>query len=299
MKQLLPSLRIFIFVCLFPVVTLLVPDVYAQEESKVPIRNIITFEGVEREYFVRKPQNFNSNKCYWLVVVVHGGGGNGQSYWLADGINTAVTDLGLNALIVTPSFSNTDFQASRFPTLGEGAFLKLVINEVQSEFRLHKKILLTGYSRGGQFTHRFAFQNPNLVKACATFSAGTWTTPDGKLLFLPDYEAKNPESFLSSKTNATKVAERFGDMFQPRVAKVAGREAKKGAKKIPFLVMCGTLDPRFEAAKQFSKSLEVTGFRVQTQWPETPHGGRAEYPKQFLEYSTSAVEFFIESIGKR
>lgn len=216
-----------------------------------------------------------------------------------DGIHTAVTGLGLNALIVTPSFSNTDFQASRFPSLGEGAFLKLVINELNGEFRLHKKILLTGYSPGGQFTHCFAFQNPNLVKACASFSAGTWTTPDGKLLFLPDYEAKDPESFLNSKTNAVKVAKRFGDMFESRVAKVAGREAMKGAKKIPFLVRCGTLDSRFGATRQFAKNLEANGFKVKTHWPETPHGGRAEYPIQFLEYSESAIEFFLESIRKR
>lgn len=158
---------------------------------------------------------------------------------------------------------------------------------------------MTGYSRGGQFTHRFAFQNPNLVEACASFSAGTWTTPDGKLLFLPNYEAKDPEFFIGSKTNATKVAERFGDMFEPRVAKVAGMKAKRGAKKIPFLVMCGTLDPRFEATNGFARSLKDNGFKVQTQWPETPHGGRAEYPEQFLEYSTGAVAFFIEHIRKK
>lgn len=299
MTLFLHSYRILIFVCLFLAVSCFVQEVRAQEESSVPLRSTITYEGVEREYFVRKSQNFDSKKRYWLVVVVHGGGGTGKSYWLADGIHTAVADLGLNALIVTPSFSNTDFQASRFPTLGEGAFLKLVINELNGKFRLHTKILLTGYSRGGQFTHRFAFQNPNLVKACATFSAGTWTTPDGKLLFLPDYEAKDPESFLSSKTNVAKVAERFGDMFEPRVAKVAGMKAKKGAKEIPFLVMCGTLDPRFEATREFGRSLEANGFKAQTQWPETPHGGRAEYPEQFLEYSKGAVAFFLKSIGKR
>lgn len=299
MTLFLHSYRILIFVCLFLTVTSFVQEVRGQEESGVPLRSTITFEGIEREYFVRKPQNFDSEKRYWLMVVVHGGGGNGQSYWLANAIRNTITDLDLNALVVTPSFSNSDFHASRFPSLGEGAFLKHIINKLNSKFRLHKKILLTGYSRGGQFTHRFAFQNPKLVKACATFSAGSWTTPEGKLLFLPNYEAKNPESFLSSKTNAAKVAERFGDMFQPRVAKVAGMKAKRGAKKIPFLVMCGILDPRFEATKGFARSLKDNGFKVQTQWPETPHGGRAEYPEQFLEYATAAVEFFLERIGKR
>lgn len=134
-----PLYRVLMFICLFLSVSCFVQEVHAQEESKVPLRSTVTFEGVEREYFVQIPENFDSKKRYWLVVVVHGGGGNGKSYWLADGIRNAITDFDLNALVVIPSFSNTDFQASRFPSLGEGAFLKLVINELHDKFRLHKK----------------------------------------------------------------------------------------------------------------------------------------------------------------
>lgn len=232
------------------------------------------------------------------MVVVHGGGGNGRSYWLSDGIQVAMEEHGLDAIIVSPSFSNTDYQASRFPVLGEGAFLKLVIDDVRSEFKFHEKILLTGYSRGGQFTHRFAFQNPDLVKACAPFSAGTWTTPNGRLLIESMEEIKDPESFLSSKANAALVPERLTDMFEPRVAKVAGMRPKDGANKIPFLVMCGTLDPRSDIAKQFVKRLEVNGFEVQSKWPQTPHGGKTEYPAEFQKYSEGAVEFFMQVTRK-
>jgi len=288
--------RNFTFVYLAIILAGLVPELYAQEASPIPIRNVITFNGVEREYFTQKPDNFDSNKRYWLVVVVHGGGGNGRSYWLAKGIHTALADIGLDALVVSPSFSNTDFHASRYPGLGEGDFLKLVLKELHSEFKLHKKILLTGYSRGGQFTHRFAFQNPKLVKACASFSAGTWTTPDGKLLIPPAHEIEDPESFLSTESNASMVPERYGDMFEPRVAKVAGVQAVKGSKRIPFLIMCGTLDPRIEISRKFANSLAVYGFRVQARWPETPHGERNEYPKQFMEYSQGAAEFFLNLV---
>ncbi|MDX2444160.1 MAG: hypothetical protein QNK30_10210 [Bacteroidales bacterium] len=173
------------------------------------------------------------------------------------------------------------------------------MEEVHSEFRFHKKILLTGYSRGGQFTHRFAFQNPELVKACAPFSAGTWTTPDGRLLIESMEEIKDPEMFLNSEANAAMVPERLRGMFEPRVAKVASMHAKKSANKIPYLVMCGTLDLRLDISKQFVNSLEVNGFVVQSKWPQTPHGGIRKYPNEFQKYAKGAAEFFLEVTRKR
>jgi poly(3-hydroxybutyrate) depolymerase len=130
---------ILMFTCVSIVILFPVLSASGQEESNLTTRSVITFNAVEREYFVHKPQNFDSGKRYWLMVVVHGGGGNGHSYWLADGIRVTAADLGLDAIIVTPSFSNTDSQASRFPNLGEGAFLERVLEELHDEFRLHKK----------------------------------------------------------------------------------------------------------------------------------------------------------------
>jgi len=69
-------------------------------------------------------------------------------------------------------------------------------------------------------------------------------------------------------------------------------QAKKGAKEIPYLVMCSTHDPRFDIARQFAQSLENEGFKVQTKWPETPHGNRAEFLTEFQKYAHYAGEFF-------
>jgi len=298
-NELMSFHRIFVFACF--TLMILFPDleIQAQGESNLQIRRVVTFEGKEREYFIQKPQNFDSKRPYWLLVVVHGGGGNGGAFWLLDGIRVAIKENGLDAIIVSPSFSNTDYQASRFPALGEGAFLKFVLGEVRSEFRFYKKILLTGYSRGGQFTHRFAFQNPQLVKACAPFSAGTWSTPNGKLLIESINEVVDPESFLNLEENATMVPDRLRGMFEPWVAKAASMHAKKSANKIPYLVMCGTLDPRFGIAKLFVNSLELNGFVVRSEWPQTPHGGIAKYPNEFKKYSKGAADFFLEVTRKK
>lgn len=291
--------RIFMLACLCIAVPSSAWELQAQEGPNIPIRGTVAFGGVEREYFVQRPQNFDPDKLYWLLVVVHGGGGNGRTFIIASGVPDAADELGLDAIVVAPSFSNTDFLASRFPVLGEGAFLKRVIEELRGEYRLRTKILLMGYSRGGQFTHRFALRNPDHVEACAPFASGTWTTPDGRLLIQSVGEVRDPESFLTSETNATAVPERLRDLFEPRVARVAGLHAKSGAEDIPFLVMCGTLDPRFDIAQQFARSLEAEGYMVQTEWSRTPHGCRddeecrAEFQAEFEKYSRSAVEFFL------
>ena len=108
----------------------------------------------------------------------------------------------------------------------------------------------------------------------------------------------DPKSFLNDKSNALLVPERLRGMFEPRVAKVAGMLSKQSATKIPFLVMCGTLDPRIDISKQFASSLQAHGYEVKFQWPQTPHGGRQEYPEEFSKFCTGAVSFFVEVITK-
>jgi len=174
-----------------------------------PLRRTIDFEGSEREYFVRLPAKYREGKTYWLLVSVHGGGGNGRRHFLSTGIRRAADRIGLDAILVSPSFSNADFQASRFPILGEGRFLISVLEDLRGAYQLQPKILLTGYSRGGQFSHRFAFRNPKLVEAVAPFAAGTWTTPGGALLIESFGKVDNSEVFLSDRENRSLVTQRL------------------------------------------------------------------------------------------
>lgn len=270
----------------------------AQTKNTTTLRNTIIFENAEREYFVHLPKNFDTTKRYWPLVVIHGGGGSGRSYFLADNLREQIQNLGFPAIIITPSFSNTDNLSSRFPTLGEGEFLKQILNKLHAEYKLHDKILLCGYSRGGQFSHRFAFQNPELVKAAAPFAAGTWTTPQGSLLVESLEEISDPSGFLSDTTNIRTVPQRLQNLFEKRVANVAGKLAIPESKNIPFLIMCGTLDPRFEIASQFAKSLKKDGYLVQTVWTKNPHGNKTEYPREFKKYAQNAITFFNECVNE-
>ena len=268
----------------------------ASAEQQDLLRRTLEFKGVERTYYVHLPSGYEAEKIYWPLVTVHGGGGNGSTHFLAKDIRSVVDEMDLDAIVVSPSFSNEDMQSSRFPALGEGAFLQAILEDLHAQYKLHPKILLTGYSRGGQFSHRFAYSYPALVKAVAPFAAGTWTTPDGKLLIETFGMVDIPDKFLSNPDNVHRVPERLNTLFTPRVAGVAGIPALPQARDIPFLIMCGSLDTRFEIARHYAKSLETQGYKVTTGWPRTPLGSRdkEEYKTEFKKYGQRAVEFFID-----
>ena len=264
-----------------------------------PIRMTLEFNGGKREYFVRLPMDFDPKKTYWPLVSVHGGNGNGKTHFLAKGVRQEANRQGLDAVVISPSFSNEDFQASRFPDLGEGAFLEAVLKDVRAKYRLEEKILITGYSRGGQFSHRFALRNPDQVAAAAPCASGTWTTPVGHLLIEAIGEVEDPENYLVKTKDLSEVPERLHGMFNARVASAAGLKAARGSKSVPFLVMCGSLDTRWDIARSFAVNLRQLGYEVETSWPRTPHGSRSrqEFEWEFEKYSQDVVRFFKRVLG--
>ena len=272
------------------------PALFAQSlPATAPERRTLAFHGLEREYFVHMPPSFNRDGAYWLLVVM--GAVNGRNSFLATDISRAVAQTGFEAIVVSPSSPDEDINAIRFPTLGEGKFLEEIVKAMRADYRLKAKILLTGYSRGGQFAHRFALAQPDMVEAVAPLASGTWTTPDGRFLVEEIGEVRTPQTFLAKIENAATVPERLRNLFEPRVAAVAASKAASGAQLIPFLVMCGTLDPRLPIAKEFVLRLEALGYQVEAEWPKTPHMCRAnacpaEYNAEFRKYGRTAVDFF-------
>jgi pimeloyl-ACP methyl ester carboxylesterase len=267
-----------------------------------PIRRTLVFRAAEREYFVYLPPGFTRNTNYWPLVAV--GGFDGRTFFLATGIARSVAESRFDAIVISPSFAREDINAIRFPILGEGEFLQAVMRDVRREYPLRPKMLLAGYSRGGMFAHRFALALPKQVEAVAPFASGSWTTPDGRFLVEELGEVQNPREFLSNPANATTIPARLKDLFEPRVAAIVDAKAVAGAQKVPFLVMCGTLDPRLPIAKEFARSLEAQGYHVKVEWPRTPHicgddKCRQEYDIEFQKYSRSAVQFFQKIVQAR
>ena len=262
----------------------------AQAPLPSPIRRTITFQNTEREFFVWLPPKFDANRQYWLLAAIH-------ANVMLRGLQRAVAASGFDAIVISPTFRNDNLNLSRFPFSSEKDFFNEVIKAVRAQYSVKPKILLTGYSRGGQFAHRYAFAHPNDIEALAPLASGTWTTPDGRLLVEEIGEVRNARTFLAKRENAKSVPERLADMFDPEVAAVAEIKALPGSERIPILVMCGTLDPRLPIAQEFVRSIEALGYRVSAAWPRTPHvcpdaKCMEEFGTEFDKYLTTTVEFF-------
>src|SRR5262245_20555104 len=80
--------------------------------SNEPVRRTTVFRGAQREYFVALPPTFDRSKSYWPLVVIHGGGGNGRTFFLATGISSVVAQAAFDAIVISPSFPNDDDNAS-------------------------------------------------------------------------------------------------------------------------------------------------------------------------------------------
>lgn len=269
-----------------------------------PLRRTLMFRGAEREYFLYLPARFDRNKDYWALVVVHGSGQHGRIPFPNASLARFVAESDLEAIVISPSFPNDNQNASRFPTLGEGAFLDEVLNDVRKDHTLRPKILLTGYSRGGQFSHRYALAHPDRVAAVAPLASGTWTTPDGRFLVEDIGEVRNARDFLTDTTNASRVPGRLRDLFSARIAAVAETRAASNARDVPFLVMCGTLDPRLPICQEFARSLQSLGYQVSVDWPRTPHGCPdmacwMEHRVEWEKYLRRTVEFFREHTQRK
>jgi pimeloyl-ACP methyl ester carboxylesterase len=272
----------------------------AQEEPAQVIPRTILFEGVEREYFLWLPREFDPGQTYWLLVAAHGMGSNARTTWLPNDLRREADALDLPAIIVGPQFDHSDPVEEALPIWGGMQLLQAILGELRREYTVHPRILVTGYSLGGQFAHRLALWYPDLVRACAALASGGWTTPDGRVFIWQFGEVESPETYFLPEN--VESAPSLPGYFQPRIAQTIGRGAEEGSKVIPFLVMEGTLEPpRLEMAKQFVQSMRANGYDVETGWPRTPHV-RGESDEESMaewgRFPRRTVEFFLRVTGE-
>jgi poly(3-hydroxybutyrate) depolymerase len=128
-------------------------------------------DAMGREFYIYAPPRIDKTKTYWLVVGVHGYGGNGQG---AGGLAAWATRRN-DCVVVGPSFPNDGYQLLQKDADEQ---LVKVFEALSKEYKLHDKLFLYGFSGGAQFAHRFMMKHPELVAGCSAHSAGSWATGD-------------------------------------------------------------------------------------------------------------------------
>ena len=87
----------------------------AKAQGKKPLTRTFEFQGITREYFVSLPKDFNLDKAYWLLVVVHGGRGQLRTNTKVITVRRAAEYLKLPSIVISPKFNTVDKQVGRFP----------------------------------------------------------------------------------------------------------------------------------------------------------------------------------------
>jgi len=190
-------------------------------------------DAAGREYFFYLPRQIDTNKTYWLVVGVHGAGGNGRG---AGGFS-GWTALG-NCIVVGPSFPEG------YQGLDNATDTQLInlAEQLGKTYKLHSRIFVTGFSGGSQFAHRFALQHPDNVIGCAAHSGGTWAgLMQGDVVLSEKAAAQVPFAISCGQQDTGKAFE-------------------------------GANLPRIEWAHSFEASLKQQNFLYKAQyWPGTGH----------------------------
>lgn len=196
-------------------------------------------DALGHPYWLYLPQDFNPQHTYWLVVGVHGLGGDGKA---ACGIADWAAKH--DCIVLGPTMDGA------YPFLAGKSLPQFtgLVGDLKKKYKLHEQVFVFGFSGGAQFSHRLLLNHPEMLAGCAAHAAGWWdfgpAAPDGQ---------PGP----------------FGLVANP--AKAVEKNAV--LRDIPFVVSCGMKDERLKTCKDFAAEAKKAGLCVETTWvPGLGHG---------------------------
>jgi polyhydroxybutyrate depolymerase len=144
---------------------------FAQENKN------LVFESISRSYIQYIPQNYNPNKSYPLVFVLHGFTQNAQTIMNYSDFNRIADEN--NFIVVYPNGVNNAWNTNYGNPLPGGStandvgFILQLIDTLSSQFNINSsRIYSCGFSAGGFMSYRLACEASNHIKAVASV-AGT------------------------------------------------------------------------------------------------------------------------------
>lgn len=173
------------------------------------------------------------------------------------------------ATLLVEAFSKGDFHPAVMtaeygnhisPAADGGAGLLAAVDYASENYKTSRRIMLAGFSRGGQFTHRFVLHAaPDRVLAAVPCNPGAWTLPEGGAL------VRNRKTKEMGTLPAE--AKRTGDekAYTDDAWKASLAPGVQAASSVPFLVICTRDDTtRLPLAKAWVKASTAAGYTVQS-----------------------------------
>lgn len=129
-------------------------------------------EDFKDGYYIVPEELPSDGSKVWVVVDVHGAGGL-KNEGRGPGL---VKLLAPEPVIVIVPFFTTGYQS------GDGKWAAQMVDNfqaVQKSHAVHDKMFVHGHSGGGQFAHRFAFEEAKHVVGVSAHSSGSWACDGG------------------------------------------------------------------------------------------------------------------------
>ncbi len=137
----------------------------------------LTLAGTNVTVYV--PTGLNSMQSVQPLIVLHGMGGNGQTF--------CQSLLGFaqqnHLLLIAPTFNYDPDYRNPVVVTKEDGVLTARLNQMAYQLggsmhlRLKQRFLLYGFSRGSQLAHRYALLYPTTTMAVVAIAAGSYTLP--------------------------------------------------------------------------------------------------------------------------
>ncbi len=132
----------------------------------------------DADLFIYVPASAIQAQPAQILVTMHGMGGDGPSF--CQNLLAAAERNGW--IIVSPTFKYQDYRNPELVLQDDLAFLpklRAMLDTVpdRTGIQTRDKVLLYGFSRGGQAVHRFATLYPERTLAVAAVAAGSYTLP--------------------------------------------------------------------------------------------------------------------------
>jgi len=121
-------------------------------------------------YYLHVPRDYDHRRAWPLFIAVHGGMASGAGdfkiwaqYADAEGF-----------ILLAPNFTGEFYRLES----GSGRRLERLVEELNSIYWIDRhKVLLSGFSWGGQFAYRFAMAHPEFAHTVAIFNSGNFSIP--------------------------------------------------------------------------------------------------------------------------